>query len=124
MFQEPEYVLDEPIFSYWKPLELHKRYKEDRNNKDIQKQFLGHMLKNIARKDAVNVDMKYIKSFCLLLSSHLDAVLSGDQRNSFNSIPKEMNIRNLMNDVTGERAVKKIVKRKLCMILGNINNYA
>lgn len=111
---------DDSRFS-WKPKSILERYKKDRKNKSLQKEFFDHICNTVARQHAGKKKMmEYKESSCLLPSSYTLAEVRVEQHDLLNPTPRTCFLGYVMDDAVGEKAVRKIAKRKLDMMTGNI----
>lgn len=104
----------------WQPRELFEKYVEDKTNEEQQQKVFSHLSNHVACIHGQNSD--YFSP--LTPSAHLNVEVSRDQMRLLNPTPKEVMMGTIMESTVGEKAKKKIAKRKLYFINGNVNSYS
>ena len=102
----------------WNPTYLLIRYKENKQDELIQREYFHHITNHVSRQNWQIGDANVKPGDCL------DVEMSEVQQVLLNSTPKDMLIGFMTYNVKGKGAVQKIAKRKLCCIGGNVNSYS
>lgn len=106
------------IFTKWDAKPLLQEYVKDRNCPVQQGKFFNHVTNLAAREHVQN------SSKPLAPSAHLDVVISEDQKQLLNPSWKNVVMGQIINESIGKCAIKRLAKRRINVMHGNINSYA
>ena len=95
-----------------------KKYTEDRNCNVLQKVWFDHMTNFVSRQHWNKLDRN------LEPSAFLDISISGDQLSLLQPTMKDVLHGSVISDAIGVGAKKKIAKRRINMLEGNVASYS
>jgi hypothetical protein len=103
----------------WKPRVLTARYVANHSDNETQVEYLNHISNFVAGQhwDKSETSM-------LAPSDHLDLAITADQQRMLNPTTKDVIIGSILNDTMGEGAKKKLAKRRIELLSGNIASYS
>jgi len=104
-------------FFNWRPESLMQEYRRDRTNVDCQKKFFTHMTNHAAQ-------MTWNSTSSVGPSSYLDVEITDDQKELLCPSYKNVLMGYILYDVKGKGAKRKLAKRRLDVISGNVASYA
>jgi hypothetical protein len=109
-----------PVDAYftWKPQELMEAYKANKNDAKLQKQLFEHICNHVAR------ECWKCRAGGVEPSPALNVDVSDDQRSFLNPSYIDVVTGFILYDCKGNGAVKKIARRRLEMISGNVASYS
>ena len=110
--------LDSFEWASWKPEKMVKKYTEDRNCNVLQKVWFDHMTNFVSRQHWNKLERN------LEPSAFLDISMSGDQLSLLQPTMKDVLHGSVISDAIGVGAKKKIAKRRINMLEGNVASYS
>ena len=100
------------------PKDLMAKYKKNRGDRDVAKTLFCHMTNFVARNHG------YHSRQDLVPSPYLDIEMPATQIELFNPTIRDVQIGAIIEQCTGKAAQKKMAKRRMDAVTGNINSYA
>ena len=105
-------------FCSWKPSDLLAKYRDNKTDISIQKEFFLHVTNYVAQK---HWDIGHAT---VAPAGFLNIEISDNQQTLLNPTQKDVLFGFIAYDAKGKEAVQKIAKRRLYAIEGNVNSYS
>jgi hypothetical protein len=106
------------LFTKWDAAPLLTEYQKDKTCKLRQAKFFNHITNLAARKHS-----QQQTNTLLAPSPHYDVAMTVDQKQLLNPSWKDVVMGQIISESVGKCAIKKLAKRRIDAINGNINSY-
>ena len=97
---------------------------KNKNDKKVQLEYFNHITNTSARQHATIAKVKFDRSSLHLPSKENDLIISETQDALLMPTQRTMYMGFIIDDAIGDRAMKRIAKRKIDMMTGNVSGYA